>query len=521
MSETLRFDLLANDNVSGVLDKVGRSATDTGSKFSKMGSVLAGVGKVAFLGLAAGATVAVGAGVKFAQMAVEDEQAANLLANTLRRNADATKGQISATESWITAQGIAKGVTDDDLRPALGRLVTATHDVGEAQKLASLAMDVSAGTGKSLESISTALMKAQNGQVSSLSRLGINTKLTADEQQAMARASVEASKGTITMEQALKTASSQTITMDQAVARMGETFGGAAAQHANTLQGKMDRLKLILSETAESIGTKLLPVLTTMATYFLDHVLPAITVVGERIELKVMPTLHQLGDFIQGTVVPAVQQFVSGMRSGQGAGGQFADALNAIWGVLKPVGEFIANNKTVVATFAGVVLTVAAAIKVWVAVQTALNFVLSANPIGLVVIAVAALAAGLVYAYRHSETFRNIVDTTFDVVSRSITWFWNNVGQPVLSGLVAAIGHVIGAFAEHGRGHVPRPRLRLAGRRRRQDARRSRRDQRPDGLHPEDPHEQGRLYRRPRQHVPARQGAAPARQPRGPCRPSR
>lgn len=49
--------------------------------------------------------------------------------------------------------------------------------------------------------------------------------------------------------------------------------------------------------------------------------------------------------------------------------------------------------------------------------QAALNTVLSANPIGLVVAALAALAAGLVTAYHTSETFRNIVNGAFQAVA--------------------------------------------------------------------------------------------------------
>ena len=61
--------------------------------------------------------------------------------------------------------------------------------------------------------------------------------------------------------------------------------------------------------------------------------------------------------------------------------------------------------------------------------QAALNAVLSANPIGLVVAALAALAAGLVTAYHTSETFRNIVNWAFQAVA--------NIAQSTIG---AAIG---------------------------------------------------------------------------------
>lgn len=56
---------------------------------------------------------------------------------------------------------------------------------------------------------------------------------------------------------------------------------------------------------------------------------------------------------------------------------------------------------------------VAAATRTWAAAQWLINAAMSANPIGLVVVAIAALVAGLVLAYKKSETFRKIVDKVF------------------------------------------------------------------------------------------------------------
>lgn len=57
--------------------------------------------------------------------------------------------------------------------------------------------------------------------------------------------------------------------------------------------------------------------------------------------------------------------------------------------------------------------------------QAIWNAVMGMNPIGLVVIALAALAAGLVYAYQNSETFRDIVDGAFQTVLGVVTGVWN------------------------------------------------------------------------------------------------
>jgi hypothetical protein len=63
-----------------------------------------------------------------------------------------------------------------------------------------------------------------------------------------------------------------------------------------------------------------------------------------------------------------------------------------------------------VGVLAGAVYAVNAAAKIYTATQAALNIVMSLNPIGLVVLAVVALVAAIVIAYKKSETFRRIVD---------------------------------------------------------------------------------------------------------------
>jgi phage-related protein len=91
------------------------------------------------------------------------------------------------------------------------------------------------------------------------------------------------------------------------------------------------------------------------------------------------------------------------------------------------------------------VLVVNAATKAWTALtktqvlaQKALNLAMKLNPIGLVVTALAGLAGGLVYAYKKSETFRNIVNGAFGAVKTTITFVWNWIKKnwPLLLGIL-------------------------------------------------------------------------------------
>ena len=63
--------------------------------------------------------------------AMEDQQAQLLLARQLKKTTGATDKQVKSVEAYITKQGKLKGVTDDELRPALAGLVRATKDIGE------------------------------------------------------------------------------------------------------------------------------------------------------------------------------------------------------------------------------------------------------------------------------------------------------------------------------------------------------------------------------------------------------
>lgn len=91
-----------------------------------------------------------------------------------------------------------------------------------------------------------------------------------------------------------------------------------------------------------------------------------------------------------------------------------ADAASGAGGILNLVleSQAVANAKNKAASIASAAATKAqaAASRVAAAGQWLLNAALSANPVGLVVVAVAALVAGFVLAYQKSETFRKIVD---------------------------------------------------------------------------------------------------------------
>jgi uncharacterized protein YukE len=134
---------------------------------------------------------------------------------------------LDGVESFIDGMARATGVADDQLRPAMVTLVNATGDAAEAQRLMSLALDVSAGSGRDLSSVTMALSKAANGQTTALRRLGVPLS-----------------------DAAVKSGDLRAVT-----AELNDVFGGQAARAANTYEGRIKRLGVAFGELQESLGT--------------------------------------------------------------------------------------------------------------------------------------------------------------------------------------------------------------------------------------------------------------------------
>lgn len=77
--------------------------------------------------------------------------------------------------------------------------------------------------------------------------------------------------------------------------------------------------------------------------------------------------------------------------------------------------------------------------------QGILNAVMSANPIALVVIAIVALIAIFIIAYKRSETFRNIVQGAFRAVKAAASALWDGI-KTAFGGIVDAGGKIIDFF---------------------------------------------------------------------------
>ncbi len=214
-------------------------------KFTKFANATAK--KFGLAALAAGAFAAK-IGYDAVKAAAEDQKSQTLLANSLRNTTGATDEAIAATERFITAQQAAFGVADDKLRPAFGRLAAVTGDIGKAQGLLGVALDISAAKGIDVETAASLLSKAFGGNVGALKKLFPQISAATVKSKDFAAALQEIS---------------------------AETKGAAAAA-ANTFAGQIDRIRLAFGEASESLGYKLLPQVQAFADLIINKAIPAV-----------------------------------------------------------------------------------------------------------------------------------------------------------------------------------------------------------------------------------------------------
>jgi hypothetical protein len=269
-TRALTLKLLADvDNFTKNLDKADKDVATFGDKVSDFG-------KKAGLAFAAAGAAAVAYAGKLAidgvKSAIEDAAAQTKLALTLKNVTKATDAQIAATEDYITKTSLAFGVTDEDLRPSLERLARATGDVEKAQKLQAVALDVSAGSGKSLEAVTNAMAKAAEGNTAALGKLGIG----------------------------LTSAQLKTMSMDEITAKLADTFENQASAKADTFQGKLTRLQVAFDEGKETVGAYILDAITPMVNLIVNKVIPAIQDFTSNIGEKLQPVLKIIQPIING-----------------------------------------------------------------------------------------------------------------------------------------------------------------------------------------------------------------------------
>ena len=200
----------------------------------------------------------------------EDDKAAKALGTTLKNLGLAYGSNIGTVNGFISRLEMQTGVLDDELRPAMDRLLRATGDVTKSQELLALALDISAGTGKSVTQVSQSLQKAYLGQTQALGRLGVG------------------------LSKAELTSSS----FEEIQARLATLFAGQATAAADTYAGSLAKLTVAGNNAKETIGKGLVDALVTASnSTSTDDLIKKI----DRVAQSIANFTREAGEFIKIT----------------------------------------------------------------------------------------------------------------------------------------------------------------------------------------------------------------------------
>ena len=181
-------------------------------------------------------TIAVASFAKNAVNAfIESEKAAAKLRTTVKNLG--LEFEQPGIEDYLKSLSLQFGIVDENLIPGFQRLLIATKDVAQAQSLFETALNVSAGTGKDLNTVATSLSKAYMGDNAALGRLGVG----------LSKAQ-------------LKSASFLDIQK-----QLNTNFAGQASAAVQGYAGDMAKLTVAVDESKEAIGKGLLDALKALS----------------------------------------------------------------------------------------------------------------------------------------------------------------------------------------------------------------------------------------------------------------
>jgi len=322
---------------------------------------------------------------------------------------DATKG---ALEDAAAQELLAKALKNNT--NATDAQIKANEDwISSQGKLLGVTDDQLRPVVAKLATQTGSLTKAQEGAALAMDIAAATGKPLATVSDALAKAYGGNTKALAKLDPKLKDLIADGLDAEGAMSVLSDTFGGAASTKANTAAGQFQRLGVTLAETKESIGAALLPAINA-----------------------VLPFLTKLGNWASENT--KVFLIVGGVIGGIAAAVLLVNGALAAWTAI-----------TTAAT----------------AVQAAFNAVMALNPAVLITVAIVALIAALVIAYKKFEGFRNIVDSVFGfiktVVSGSIDvikgYFSTLLGfyKGIFNGIATLWNNTIGKLSFKVPGWVP------------------------------------------------------------------
>jgi hypothetical protein len=394
------YDFIVRDRASKDMDKIARTTDKTSRSMH-------GLRTAAVAGAAA-------AGVAIIALAKSSTQAASDMAESQSKVRVVFGKSAQSVEAFAQTSAKSLGMSRQaalDASGTFGNLFIAlklpqAEAAKMSTKMVSLASDLASFNNVKPEEALAALQSGLVGETEPLRKFGVNINDATLRQEALKLGLISTTKDALSP--AVKAQASYALILDQTKTAQGDfarTSSGMANQQ-RIAQARFEDLQVTL-------GQKLLPVINASLSAGLNF-----ANVLQRNKNVVIPLVAVVGTLAAGIYA--------------------ANVATKVWAAAQVAASVVTKG--------------------WAAAQWLLNIAMRANPIGLVITAIALLVGGLILAYKKSETFRNIVNGAFRAVADSAKWLWDKVIRPYFNFITNAWLTVASALvhgAEHAFGWIP------------------------------------------------------------------
>ena len=397
----------------GTLSKFGERVRGA---IGRIGTVMAGVLGAQVIGRATeGIKQFVGGSVEAFSNLSESINAVNQI---FRQNANEIHrwGQENAN-----ALGLSRRAFNDLAVPLGAMLKNAGLGLNEVtdwtKRLTERAADMASVFNTDVADALTAIQAGLRGETDPLERFGVSVNAARVEAEALRMTGKKSAKDLTDQEKA--------VARLNLIMQQTQDTAGDFRRNSDGLANSQRIAAARAEELQAKIGEKLAPAvawLTRQKVKLLEVIdqklLPAInrfmqSPFAEWIRTKALPALQRLGQkalefgqWLLSKVIPAVVGFGKWLVKYQGWLIPIAAGIGAVVAALK--------------IYSTVVKVVQAVTRAWIAVQTLLNVVMTANPIGLIVLAIIALITIIVVAWKRSETFRKVVTGAWNAIKGAV-----------------------------------------------------------------------------------------------------
>lgn len=397
---------------TGLSGQVAGAGTQAGASFggafkSKFGSIARGI--AAPLAVAFGAQAVTTYFAKAVQGASDLNEQATAVSAVFGKGSGAidkfasgassrlgqTKTQVLEASKSFGIFGKSAGLTEKD-------------NAKFSTSLVSLATDLASFNNTSVDEALSALGSGLRGEAEPLRRYGVLLNDASLKEEALRLGLIKNTKEALTPQQKILAANS-------AIFKQTSLQQGDFARTSDGLANQQRILSASFSDAQATLGQSLLPIMTSVVT------------------------------FLNGNFMPAIKTFFQDFKDGKTP---LNDVITALQGVYK----WIVDNNTWLGPITAGIMGAFVAFKLWTgaialyntitkiatAVQLAFNVVMAMNPILLVVMAVAALVAGLVYFFTQTKIGQKIWKKFTDFLSSA----WDNI----VGAFKIAFDFISGAF---------------------------------------------------------------------------